>query len=340
MIHTPYNLNKILVNPNGDNAKPTAIRIPDMMNAVRYLLAIGPAGLAYEPVETPQVKAGHVLVRVYSASITRDELEWPVDRLPAIPSYEFSGVVSAIGSDVPDVTVGDQVYALAPFDMDGAAAEYILISKEFLAPRPANLDHIHSAAIPLSALTAWQGLFEHGQLTRGQRVLIHGAAGGVGSMAVQLARHQGAYVIGTVSTAHMQRARELGLDEVIDHTTTRFEDAAGQVDLVFDTVGGDRLARSANVLRPGGRLVSVASEPSQELAAQRGIQAVYFVVRPDGKQLVEITKLVNTGILYPDVDKSYSLANARHAFERSLAPHPSGKIVLCVCEELADLYDI
>ena len=180
------------------------------MNAVRLHTPNGPAGLVYEEIETPKPKEGEVLVRVHAAVITRDKLDWPVDRLPAIPSYEFSGVVAAIGSNVADMAVGEEVYALSSFKRDGAAADYIVIQKEFLAPKPKKLDHVQSAAMPLAALTAWQGLFEHGHLTRGQRVLIHGATGGVGHLAVQVANQRGATVIGTVATENIPAAKKLG----------------------------------------------------------------------------------------------------------------------------------
>ncbi len=303
------------------------------MNAVRLHTANGPAGLIYEQIETPEPNIGEVLVRVHAAAITRDELDWPVNRLPAIPSYEFSGIVSAIGQGVDGILVGEQVYALSPFDRNGSAADYMIISEEFLATKPRTLDFVQSASIPLAALTAWQGLFEHGQLSKGQRVLIHGATGGVGHFAVQLARLYGANVIGTVSSRNVEAARKLDLMEVIEHPTTRFEEVVDQVDLVFDTVGGDRLDRSTSVLRPGGRLVSVASEPSQEQATARGIKAIYFVVEPNGKQLVELAKLADNGDLEPTIDEIFPLARARQAFERSMSAHTAGKIVLRIVDE-------
>jgi NADPH:quinone reductase-like Zn-dependent oxidoreductase len=303
------------------------------MNAVRLHTANGPAGLVYEQIETPAPNAGEVLVKVQAAAITRDELSWPTDRLPAIPSYEFSGVVAAVGSEVENVRVGEPVYALSAFDRDGAAADYVVVSRNFIAPKPESINYIQSATIPLAALTAWQGLFEHGHLAKGQRVLIHGATGGVGNFAVQLARQCGAYVLGTVSTRHLAAAQELGMDEIIDQTTTRFEDVAGQVDLVFDTVGGERLERSAAVVRPGGRLVSVASEPSQELAKAHHIQALYFVVKPNGAQLAQLGEVVDRGQLHPVIDQVFLLSDARAAFERSQAAHPAGKIVLSVTNQ-------
>ncbi|MCL4394854.1 MAG: NADP-dependent oxidoreductase [Chloroflexi bacterium] len=308
-------------------------KIEAAMNAVRLSAPGGPANLVYEQVKTPEPATGQVLVRVHAAAITRDELDWPVDRLPAIPSYEFSGVAAAVGPGVDGIQVGQVVYALCPFDRDGAAAEYAVVSSEFVAAKPETLDHVETAAIPLAALSAWQGLLDHGHLERGQRVLIHGAAGGVGHLAVQLAHHWGAHVIGTVSSANVQAVRKAGVDEVIDYTATRFEEVAGQVDLVFDTAGGDRLARSPAVVRPGGRLVSIATEPPKDAEAARGITALYFVVKPNGKRLAEITRLVESGVLRPTIDHVFALADARHAFERSLGSHGAGKIVLRVMEK-------
>lgn len=294
------------------------------MHAVRLHAAGDPARLVYEEVRTPQPGPGEALVRVHAAAITRGELEWPSDRLPAIPSYELSGVVAAVGADVDDAVLGESVYALSGFDRDGAAAEYAIVRSEFLAPKPRTLGHVESAAIPLAALSAWQGLLSHGRLTEGERVLVHGAAGGVGSFAVQLARARGAHVIGTASTRNVGTVRALGADQVVDHTRTRFEDVIDPVDLVFDTAGGERLERSHAVLRPGGRLVSVAEEAPG---------AVYFVVEPNRERLVELAKLADDGKLRPTVDEVFPLADARTAFERSFGEHGAGKIVLRVVDE-------
>lgn len=306
--------------------------VPATMGAVRLHAASDPARISYDRVETPRPALGEVLVRVYAAAITRGELDWSADRLPAIPSYEFSGVVAAIAPDVDELAVGEPVFGLSGFDRNGAAAEYTVVPKKILAPKPRTRGHVESAAIPLAALTAWQALFDHGNLKAGERVLIHGATGGVGSFAVQLAHGRGAHVIGTASTGSVEKARQLGSDEVIDHTTARFEDL-NPVDLVFDTVGGDRLERSFAVLRPGGRLVSVAAEPSQERAAERGISAVYFVVEPNRHQLIELTQLVDRGKLQPTIDEVFTLADARKAFERSLDENHHGKIVLRVVND-------
>jgi NADPH:quinone reductase-like Zn-dependent oxidoreductase len=297
------------------------------MRAVRLMAAEGQPELVVEQTPIPEPGTGEALVEVHAAAITRDELTWPTDRLPAIPSYELSGVVSALGADTEGLSVGDAVYALTPFDRDGVAADYASVPAELLAPRPRNLDDVAAAAVPLPAMSAWQGLFEHGRLSAGERVLIHGAGGGVGHYATQLARIRGAYVIGTASGGRLELARELGAHQVIDHARTRFEDAIDPVDVVLDTAGGERLLRSPGVLRPGGRLVSVAEEPP---AAGDSIAVTYFVVEPSRAQLIEIGALIDRGELRPELDHVYPLAEAPAAFERAHSKLTRGKVVLRV----------
>ena len=173
----------------------------------------GPEQLVVEEADTPRPGPREALVRVHTAAITRDELEWPVDRLPAIPSYELSGVIERVGTDVADIAVGDEVFALTRFDRDGVAADYTAVPAELLVLKPRALGHAETAAIPLPALSAWQGLFDHGRLGADERVLIHGAAGSVGGFAVQLARAAGAHVIGTASAANLDVVLELGAHE-------------------------------------------------------------------------------------------------------------------------------
>jgi NADPH:quinone reductase-like Zn-dependent oxidoreductase len=274
------------------------VRLPETMDAVR-LHAPGVPGLRLERVPTPAVLLGEALVEVHAAAITRDELEWPVDRLPATPSYELSGVVASVGPDVDSVAVGEAVFALTPFDRDGVAAQYAAVPASLLAPKPSAVDHVESAVVPLPALSAWQGLFDHGRLEPGERVLIHGATGGVGHFATQLARSRGAQLVATAG--------------------------AEPVDLVFDTVGGELLERSPELLRKDGRLVSVAEEPPDG-------SGTYFVVEPNRDQLIEIRRLVDAGELRAAVDSVFSLADARAAFERSLARGKRGKVVLRVVD--------
>src|ERR671918_323327 len=268
-----------------------------MVRAVR----LTESGLQLEQIDTPEPGAGDTLVRVRAAAITKDELEWPVDRLPAIPSYELSGEVAALGPDANGVAV---------------------VAAALLAPKPRSLDHVASAAIPLAALSAWQGLFDHGRLEAGQRVLILGATGGVGHLATQLARHRGAHVIAGASDA--DAAKALGAHEVVDARRERIEDAVKPVDLVFDTVGAELLEHAPAVVRAGGRLVSLATEPAPP--------GIYFIVEPNREQLEKITRLVDDGELRPQIDSVYLLEEARAAFERSLAPGKRGKVVLRVSD--------
>ena len=288
------------------------------MEAIR-LTAPGVDGLRLETVDTPSPELGQALVEVHAAAITRGELEWPLDRLPAVPSYELSGVVAAVADDVDTVSVGDEVYALTPFDRDGVAAEYAAVPAAMLAPKPSTLTHAEGAAVPLPALSAWQGLFAHGRLEPGERVLVHGAVGGVGQFATQLARWRGAHVIATASPQAFERARSLGADEVIDGRT-ELDDRVSPLDVVFDTVGGDILERAPELLTNGGRLVSVAEEPPGE--------GTYFIVEPSRDQLVELAGLVDDGELRVAIDSTFALSDAAAAFERSLASGKHGKVVI------------
>src|SRR3954453_8560971 len=290
-----------------------------VMRAVRLLAPGGPGQLAIDDIDRPRPGRGEALVRVHAAAITRDELQWPVDRLPAIPSYELSGVVAEVGAAVTSVAPGDEVFALPPFNRDGVAADYAALPAELLVAKQRAFGHAESAALPLPALSAWQGLFDHGRLGADERVLIHGATGGVGGLAVQLARGRGAHVIATASAAHLGLARELGAHEAVD-AATRFEDAGEPVDLVFDSVGGERLRRSVAVLRAGGRLVSVAEEPPEG--------GVYFIVEPNRDQLTSIARLADAGELRPPSPEVFPLEPPREASARSLERRPPGKVVL------------
>ena len=296
------------------------------MRAARLLEPNGPSGVVVEEIDRPAAAPGEALVRVRAAAITRDELDWPVDRLPAIPSYELSGVIEAVGRDVHGFAPGDEVFALTPFDRDGVAAEYATVPADVLAPRPRTIDHVESAAIPMGALTAWQGLFVHGRLGADQRVLILGAAGGVGHLAVQLARSRSAHVIASVSSSGTDIVRESGADQVIEHSAGLFDDAFEPVDLVFDTAGGGLLRRAPTFLSPGGRIVTVAGSPPD------GIEARSFVVDPDRDQLSEVAALVDRGELHPAIDGVYELDDARAAFERSMTGGKRGKVVIRVGE--------
>jgi NADPH:quinone reductase-like Zn-dependent oxidoreductase len=301
-------------------------REPTKMRAVRLESAGGPEVLALREIDAPQLSEGDALVRVHAAAITRGELEWPVDRLPAIPSYELSGTVVAVADGVAGVAVGQDVFALTSFDRDGVAAELAAVSASLLAPKPRTLDHVESAAIPMTALSAWQAMFVHGELRQGQRVLVTGAGGGVGHVAVQLARQRAAYVIGTASAASLDVAKTAGADDVLEPAAV-FEAGFEPVDLVVDTAGGELLARAPGLVRPGGRIVTIAEEPPS------GVDAVYFVVEPDGDQLAEVGRLADAGELRPAIDSVFPLDDARAAFERSMRPGKRGKVVLRVGDD-------
>ena len=219
------------------------------------------------------------------------------------------------------------------YGRDGAEADYTIALPGELAPKPRPLDYVQAAAVPLSALTAWQGLFEHASLVAGQTILIHGGAGGVGVFAVQLARWAGAHVIATASARNRDFLRELGADEFIDYTTTRFEDVVHDVDLVFDLVGGDTLQRSWQVIKLGGTLVSVVSpRPSFEEAKARDVHAAWFVVEPNREQLIQIGELIDAGKLRSIIDAVFPLSQARQAYEQGTKGHMRGKIVLRVAD--------
>ncbi len=312
-----------------------------MMNAVRTHTRGGPEYLVYESVPRPALTPGDALVRVRAVGITPGEFTWNVwetpdgvSRLPLTPGHEVAGVVAAVAPDVADVSVGELVFALTAFARDGAAAEYAAVHAADLARKPQSLTFAESAATPLSALTAWQALIVHGGLQAGQRVLIHGAAGGVGTFAVQIARWRGAHVIGMASGRDTAFLAGLGCDEVIDYKAARFEDMVRDIDIVLDTVGRDTTERSWRVLRPGGALVTTVPPPSPGWATGRAARGIFFVVEPDRGQLTEIARLIAAGAIKPIIAAVLPLAKAREAYERGLRDHPRGKLVLSVGGEV------
>jgi NADPH:quinone reductase-like Zn-dependent oxidoreductase len=242
-----------------------------------------------------------------------------------IPAHEGSGVVVGLGFGTAGVSVGDEVYGLIDGYRDGWAAEYVTIEARSLAPKPTTVDFVEAASIPQAALTSWQALFDHGHLQSGQTVVIHGAGGGVGSMAVQLARWAGARVIGTGRADARQRVLELGADEFVDVEQDGWETAMGQVDLVYDTIGGDVLARSSAIVKPGGALVSIMMPVKTD---RDDIRVVHFVRDPSGSELRDITLLVDQGKLRPQLGAVYPLAETREAFMAKSTKHIPGKVVL------------
>jgi NADPH:quinone reductase-like Zn-dependent oxidoreductase len=278
----------------------------------------GAGGLTLTDVPYPHAAENDVIVRVHAAGFTPGELDWPTtwadragrDRTPSVPGHELSGVVAELGYGTTGLTVGQRVFGLADWSRDGSLAEYTAVEARNLAPLPVDVDHVMAAAAAISGLTAWQGLIDHARLRAGQTVLVHGAAGGVGSIAVQLAREVGAVVIGTGRDADRDTALGLGVSAFLDLQADKLE-AAGEVDVVFDVIGGKVLDRSAAVVRAGGTLVTIATVPTVK---PRDGRAVFFVVEPDRSALAELAQRLRDGRLKPIVGAVRPLAEAPAAF--------------------------
>lgn len=308
------------------------------MKAVCIYAYGGPDVLVYEDAPRPHPGEGEVLVRVHAAGI--NPVDWKIREghlkemlhhtLPLVLGWDVSGVVEAVGTGVIRLKVGDEVFSRPDISRDGAYAEFIVIKESEVALKPKSLDHIHAAALPLASLTAWQTLFDAAGLSAGQRVLIHGAAGGVGHIAVQLAKWKGAHVIGTAAERNHDFLRRLGVDQVIDYATERFEEAVQPVDVVLDTMGGEIQAQSWKVVKRGGILVSVVSPPSAEIAATHGVRQAFVFTQPNAAQLVEIAKLADAEKLKAIVETILALSDATSGQELSERGHTRGKIVLRV----------
>lgn len=278
----------------------------------------GTAGMKLAERPEPQPAINDVVVRVHAAGFVNTELEWPStwadrrdqDRTPSIVGHELAGVVTAVGYGTTGLSIGQRVFGLADWYRDGTLAEYVAMEARNLAPLPGDVDFTVGASLPISGLTAWQGLFQHGRLQAGQTVLAHGAAGAVGAMVTQLAREAGAYVIGTGRAADRQKALDFGANEFLDLGNDKLDDVSG-VDLVFDVIGGDIQKRSAALIRSGGTLVTVVG-PTDVRPAD-GL-AVDFVVEADRAQLSEIVQRARDGRLRPNVGKVASLDDAVAVF--------------------------
>jgi NADPH:quinone reductase-like Zn-dependent oxidoreductase len=283
----------------------------------------------------PHAAENDVIVRVHAAGFTPGELDWPGtwtdragrDRTPTIPGHEVSGVVAELGYGTTGLSVGQRVFGPTDWRRNGTLAEFVAVEARNLVPLSDGLDHTVAAALPISGLTAWQGLFEHGRLAAGQTVLVHGAAGGVGSVAVQLAREAGARVIGTGRSVHRQIVLDLGAEVFVDLHGDRLEDI-GEVDVVFDVIGGQILDRSATLVRSGGALVSIAEPP--RTAPPNG-RAVFFVVEPDRAALAELERRLQDGRLRPLVGVIYPLEDAPAAFDQT--SRGRGKAIIRVIDD-------
>jgi NADPH:quinone reductase-like Zn-dependent oxidoreductase len=293
----------------------------------------GLAGLSLTELPYPEAAENDVIVRVYAAGFTRGELAWAGtwtdragrDRTPSVPGHELSGVVAELGYGTTGLTVGQRVFGLADWTRNGALAEYVAVEARNLAPLPAGVEHADAAAVVISGLTAWQALVDHAHLRAGQTALIHGAAGGVGSIAAQLARQIGSRVIGTGRTADRDRALALGVDAFVDLETDQVEDA-GEVDVVFDVIGGEILQRSTALVRAGGTLVTIAEPPTTQ---PQNARAIFFVVEADRSQLTELAQRLRDGRLTSNVSAIRPLAEAPTAYGPN-APRASGKTIIQV----------
>ena len=308
------------------------------MKAIRIHNYGGPEVLKYEDAPRPEPQAGEVLVRVHAAGV--NPIDWKVreghmkdfwpHKFPLILGWDLSGVVEELGRAVSRFKIGDEVYSVPDPTRNGAYADYIVVREPELALKPNSLHHIRAAAVPLAALTAWQSLFDTAQLQPGQRVLIHAGSGGVGHFAVQLAKWKGAYVFATASTRNQDLLRELGVDEPIDYTQQRFENVVRDIDIVLDTLGGETQERSWSVLKKNGVLVSLVQPPSEEKAKELGVRAAIIGAQPNGAQLAEIAKIIDSGKLAPVIDRIFPLIEARRAHQLSQSGHTHGKIALRV----------
>ncbi len=312
------------------------------MMALRAHARGGPEQLVYEQAPTPRPGPGEALVEVHAAAITFAELTWDQtwttrdgrDRTPTIPSHEVSGTVVGLGPEADGVAVREEVYGLIDFDRDGAAAQYVTLPAAHLAARRRTVSHVDSATLPLAALTAWQALVDHAGLKPGERVLVQGGAGGVGSYAVQLAASLGGAVTATGRAAQRDFVLGLGAGTFLASDSADGDAAAttseGGFDVVIDTVGGAVLEASYGMTRRGGRLVTLSAPPDADKAAALGLRAVFFIVTPDAAELEQLAELVDDGRLRPVLSQTFPLRDGRDAFESATVPHPPGKTVLIV----------
>ena len=298
----------------------------------------GPEVLKYQDAPRPEPKDDEILVQVMAAGVN------PVDsyvrkgrfvkgNLPMIIGSDIAGVVEKTGATAKKFKPGDAVYCYLSVMRGGGYAEFAIARESETALKPKNIDFVTAAAVPLAGTTAWQALIDSGKIEKGQTVLIHGGSGGVGSFAIPIAKARGTKVIATASTAHQPTLKQLGVDQAIDYTTTKFEDVVKNVDLVLNCVRADALARSYGIVKKGGAIVSITDEPDQAECAKRGITCSRMGANPDVKVLEELTKLIEARKMTPIVSQTLPLAEASKAHQQIETRHTLGKIVLKVAEE-------
>jgi NADPH:quinone reductase-like Zn-dependent oxidoreductase len=291
--------------------------------------------LIYTDIERPKPKSDEILVHNWAVAV--NPVDWKIRnglgelfglKLPVVLGCEIAGTVEEAGGGVRDLQVGAAVYGYVNLQRNGGYAEYTIAKSDEIAPKPESLDFDNAAAVPVGALTSWQAIFDTANLQAGQRILITGASGGVGSMAVQLAKAKGAFVIATASGKNEEFVRNLGADEFVDYTREKFEESVRDVDAVFDTIGGDTLEQCFATLRRGGCLVSIVTPPSNEKAEKLGIRASMIGVQPNGQQLREINRLIAAGKLKTNIATVLSLSEVRKAHQLSESGRTRGKIIL------------
>ncbi len=293
--------------------------------------------LGYTETERPEPKADEILVKVHIAGV--NPADWKIRdgmgemfgfKLPLILGGDIAGTVEEVGVEVKNFKKGDAVYGMTLSTLSGGYAEYAVTKADAIAPKPESLDYENAASLPIAALTAWQSMFDLAHLSSGQRILITGASGGVGSMAVQLAKAKGAYVIGMASGRNEKFVRDLGADEFVDYTKQPFEEVIKDVDVVFDTVGGDTQERAFQTLKKGGFLVTSAQPPSEEKAKEFGVQAAFVFCKSSAQQLIEINGLIEEGKLKTHVETVLPMTEVKKAHQLSQSGRTRGKIVLQV----------
>ncbi len=291
--------------------------------------------LNYIDVDRPEPKAGEVLVKIHAAAV--NPIDWKTRngageglglKLPIVLGIDIAGTVEAVGDDIEIFKQGDAVYGMTGSGLSGGYAEYAIASVNTIVLKPESLSFEEAAAIPIAALTAWQAMFDLAHLRSGQRILITGASGGVGSMAVQLAKAKGAFVIGTASGRNEQFVRDLGADEFVDYTKQNFEEVVKDVDVVFDTVGGDTLEQAFKTMKKGGFLVSAVETPSEEKAKEFDIKAAWLFCQPNAQQLAQINHLIEAGKLKVHIEAVLPLTEVKKAHQLSQSGRTRGKIVL------------
>ena len=308
------------------------------MKAIRIHEFGGPEVLSIDDVEIPKPGKDEVLVKIHATSV--NPVDWKIraglrkekfpSTFPLTIGWDFSGVVEELGEKVGTFRKGDEVYGRPDLTKNGTYAEYAVVKANTICIKPISIGHTEAAAVPLAGLTAWQGLFDHGLLKEGQKVLIHAAAGGVGTYAVQFAKAIGAYVIGTSSDYNIDFLKRLGADEVIDYNMDDFENVLSDIDLVFDTIGGETQLKSLDVLKEGGRLITVLAPEYVAEAKAKKVHLIGFTAQSNANQLKEIGDMIDNGKVKPIVETIYTLTDARKAHIESENGHTRGKIVLQV----------